>query len=141
MAEESSAIAISAGYFEAFDDRVSEAGIEYRFAPLESYYDLIPVVGAAANNDDSYWLCSGVRYDFNFSSHWLLTPNIAVTYYEQNDGKDLGSSFQVRTGIDLAYQVSDSSRISLGVYHLSNASTSDENPGADSLIFTYSRSL
>ncbi|WP_432470285.1 acyloxyacyl hydrolase [Amphritea sp. HPY] len=141
LAEQSSAIAISVGEFDAFDDAVSEVGIEYRAAPLESMYDLIPAVGLAANSDDAYWLYGGVRYDFQFSGSWVLTPHIAVALYEDNGAKKMGSTFQFRSGLEVAYKFSESSRLGVGVNHLSNGSFADENPGADSLVISYSFAL
>ena len=140
LAEPQSAMAISAGAFEVFDNEhtAAELGLEYRFAPAESAFNLIPTLGVAMNSDGGYWAYAGIRYDWELSPKWILTPNFAVAGYEDGGGADLGYGIEFRSGLDLAYQVSDDSRVSLGIYHLSNASIGDENPGAESLILTYS---
>ncbi|MEH6580279.1 MAG: hypothetical protein V7731_24780 [Amphritea sp.] len=82
FAEQSDAIAISAGAFDITEDNDGESteiGIEYRFAPLESAYNLIPTLGIAANADEAYWLYAGVRYDFHLNPKWVLTPHWAVS--------------------------------------------------------------
>lgn len=140
QAEQQSAIAISAGAFEVFDseDNAAEVGLEYRFAPVASAFNLIPTLGLAANSDGGYWGYAGVRYDWQLSPKWILTPNFAAGLYEDGGGADLGYDIEFRTGLDIGYQVSDSSRVSLGIYHMSNAELGDENPGSESIILTYS---
>ena len=139
-AEKSSAIAISAGVFDAFDndDTATELGIEYRFAPMESAYHLIPVVGFTANSDGGYWVHTGIRYDYHLNENWVLTPNFAVSAYEDGGGKDLGHAIEFRSGLELAYKLDESSHLGLGIYHLSNAGLDDHNPGEESIIFSYS---
>lgn len=138
-AEESSTLAISAGAFDAIDDDTAgELGAEYRFAPLEDFYNIIPVVGIAANTDGAYWVHSGIRYDFNLNENWLITPHFAVSLYENGGSKDLGHAIEFRSGLEIAYKLDQSSHLGLGIYHLSNASISDKNPGEESIIFSYS---
>lgn len=139
-AEQQSAMAFSAGAFEAFenDGRAAEIGIEYRFAPQESIFNLIPTLGLAMNSDGGYWGYAGIRYDWMLSPKWTLTPHLAIAAYEEGGGTDLGHDMEFRTGLDLGYQLTDSSRLALGIYHMSNADISDDNPGSESVIATYS---
>lgn len=139
-ADHGAELAFSVGAFEAFDseDSAAEIGIEYRFSPVESAFNLIPTLGLSMNSDGGYWAYAGVRYDWNFNPKWTLTPHFAVAAYEEGDGADLGHDMEFRTGLDLAYALTDESRLSLGIYHMSNANIGDKNPGADSLIVTYS---
>lgn len=138
-AEQSSALAISVGAFDALDDDTAgEIGIEYRFAPMESFYNIIPVVGIAANTDGGYWVHSGIRYDIDLSTHWVLTPHIAASMYENGGGKNLGYGLEFRSGLEIAYKLNDSSHLGLGIYHLSNAGIADKNPGEESIFFSYS---
>ena len=140
-AEQSSAIAISIGQFDAFDDAFSQVGIEYRAAPLKSMYDLIPTVGVATNSDDSYWVYGGIRYDYYYNRNWVLIPHFAAALYEDNGGKDLGSTFQFRSGLEVAYKLSENSYLGVGYNHLSNAGLGDHNPSTDSLVISYSFGL
>lgn len=140
-AEQSSAIAISAGEFDTFDDPVSQVGLEYRAAPLKSTYDLIPTVGVASNSDDSYWVYGGIRYDYHYNRNWVLTPHFAAALYESNGGKDLGSTFQFRSGFEVAYKLSENSYLGIGYNHLSNAGLGDKNPSTDAMVISYSFGL
>lgn len=142
-AEDQSAMAFSVASYDAFDSdaNAAEIGVEYRFAPVESIYNLIPTIGASITSDGAYWAYAGARYDWSFASNWVLTPHFAVAAYEDGGGADLGHGLEFRTGLDIAYQLTDESRLSLGYYHMSNADLGDENPGADSILMTYSVSL
>lgn len=146
IAEDQSAIAVSLGGYDildtnGIDSETVQVGIEYRFAPLPSFYDFIPTVGAEITFDGAYWLYTGVRYDWSFKPKWTLTPHFALAAYEAGGGYDLGHGLEFRFGADLGYQLTEKSRLALGYTHMSNAHLGDENPGADSVLLTYSRSL
>lgn len=138
-AEDSAALAISAGVFDvAKDENAGELGLEYRFAPMESFFDIIPVVGIAANSDGGYWAHTGIRYDIDLGENWALTPNFAVVGYEKGGGKDLGHGLEFRSGLEIAYKLDDSSHLGLAIYHLSHAGLGGTNPGQESVILSYS---
>jgi hypothetical protein len=139
FAEQSSALAISAGVFDvAKDDSAAELGIEYRFAPVESFYNIIPAVGLAANSDGGYWAHAGIRYDVDISDNWVLTPNFAVVGYEKGGGKDLGHGLEFRSGLEFAYKLNANSHLGIALYHLSHAGIGGKNPGQESVILSYS---
>lgn len=142
-ADDQPELAFYLGAFEAFNsnNNATEIGLEYRFAPLASAWDLIPTLGLAMNSDGGYWAYAGVRYDWQFSPKWTLTPHFAVAAYEDGASLDLGYGLEFRSGLDLGYLLNDNSRLSLGVHHMSNADIADDNPGSESLIVTYSRAF
>lgn len=131
-------IALSTGVFEVFesDEHSAEFGAEYRFSPQS--WDLIPAVGINANTDGGYWAHAGLRYDFSLSENWLLTPQLAIVAYQDGGGIDLGSGFLFRSGLELGYRLSPSSKLSVTLYHMSNADLAKNNPGSESLIISYS---
>lgn len=144
FAKQSDSISVSAGVFDIVNennDTAAEIGVEYHFAPLESAYNLIPTVGFAVNADKAYWLYGGVRYDFHVNQKWVLTPNWAIGYYNKGDSTDLGADIEFRTGLELAYKLTDNSHLGVGVYHLSNAGLANRNPGSNSIILSYNFSL
>lgn len=130
-------IALSTGVFEVFESGHStEFGAEYRFSP--QLWDLVPAVAINANTDGAYWLHAGLRYDFALSENWLLTPQLALVAYEDGGGTDLGSGFLFRSGLELGYRLSPASKLSVTLYHMSNADLAKNNPGSESLIISYS---
>ncbi len=138
ISEDSSSLAISAGAFDVSQESTAELGLEYRFAPVDSFYDIIPAIGIAANSDGGYWAHAGIRYDIHISDNWVLTPNFAVVGYEKGGGKDLGHDVELRSGLEFAYKINASSHFGLAIYHLSNAGIDDKNPGQESVILSYS---
>lgn len=142
-ADHNHSLAFSVGAFEAFDndESAAEIGVEYRFAPIESVFNLIPSIGLNLSEDGAYWASAGVRYDYALSQNWVITPNFALVGYENGAGLDLGLGLEFRTGLDVAYRLTNSSRLALGIYHMSNADLGEDNPGSESVILSYSFDL
>lgn len=136
-------VALSAGAFEVFDSgaNATEVGAEYRFRPTELLFGAVPAIGLNINSDGGYWTHAGLRYDVTFAEKWLFTPQLALVGYEDGAGVDLGSGFLFRTGIELGYQLSANSKLSMTLYHMSNADLAKNNPGSESVILNYSFSL
>lgn len=132
-------IAFNAGVFEAFDSKhATEIGLEYRARPLAALFELKPAVGVTANADGGYWAHAGLRYDYFLSPSWVLTPGLSVVAYEDGAGRDLGSGFLFRSGLEIAYKPDRFRRIGLGIYHMSNADLAKNNPGSESVFLSYS---
>lgn len=132
--------AFSLGVFDlAKYQDTAEFGVEYRWQPFEFFrLELKPTVGVTATADEGYWFYAGFRWDIPTKGRWVPSLSTAVTAYEQGDGKDLGGVLQFRSGFDLAYRLDGGSRVGLSLYHLSNASIHDYNPGSESLVLFWS---
>lgn len=132
--------AFSLGVFDLpASEKSLEGGVEYRWKTFELWsLDLEPVVGFSATSDESFWGYGGLRYDFEVSERWRITPQFAIGFYENGDGKDLGGLIEFRSGIELSYRLNNGASLGLVFYHLSNARIYDLNPGEESLVFIYS---
>ncbi len=129
-------------YNTANDDNPTELGVEYRFdaikvPKLPALIALKPVVGVAGTEDGNAWIYGGLRLDLKLGS-WVVTPQFAVSLYDQGDGRDLGGEVEFRSGIEVAYRFGGGPRVGLLFYHLSNADFYDFNPGSNSLVLTVS---
>ncbi len=129
-------------YNTANDDNPTELGVEYRFAGIKipkfpAFIVLKPAAGIAGTEDDNFWAYGGLRLDFKLGS-WAVTPQFAVSLYEQGDGRDLGGVVEFRSGIEVARSFAAGPRVGLLFYHLSNADFYDFNPGSNSLVLTLS---
>jgi hypothetical protein len=133
--------AISAGFFDIADEdfEVAELGIEYRFKPFHLFHgvDLKPMAGVSANEDEAFWLYGGLRYDFAFAKHWVVSPSIAATIYEEGNSKDLGGAFHIRSSLEVSYRFTDGQRLGIAFDHVSNAGIEEKNPGANSLVLVW----
>lgn len=132
-------LSFNVGAFNALrsGDTDTQFGLEYRFSPLE--YNIRPIVGGFFTDEGGGYAYAGLNWDIELIPNQLfLIPNFAVGAYTDGDGKDLGGALEFRSGIELAYQFENANQIGIALNHLSNASIYDSNPGAESVIVTYS---
>lgn len=138
-AAQSSGLAVSFGLFDiGQSEKATEAGLEYRLEKVRVFrLEITPTFGLSANEDGAFWGYAGFRWDLPLGEKWIVTPNFATSLYEEGDSKDLGHTIEFRSGIEIARRIGQG-RLGLALYHLSNASLSDHNPGEESLILTWS---
>lgn len=123
-------------YDTAEDDKPIELGTEFRFAALKiPKVSLRPAAGIAGTEDGNFWGYGGLRLDLKLG-RWVITPQFAVTLYEDGGGKDLGGPLEFRSGLEVAYDFAKGPTVGLLFYHLSNADFYDFNPGSNSLVLT-----
>ena len=136
-AEEPDFISISSGVFDINDtETTAEFRAEYR-SDLR-FWHWMPFVGVMGNADSALYGYAGLGFELFFGPRIVFTPNAAFGAYSDGDGKDLGSTIEFRTGVELAYRFDDYSRLGLAFHHISNASIDENNPGTESLVLTYS---
>jgi hypothetical protein len=109
--------------------------IEYRY--LDIYYGLRPIIGFHMDSESALYGYAGFNWDIQLADAWWFTPTASVGAYSQGDGQDLGHAIEFRTGIELAYERENKSRIGLQLTHLSNAGIGNKNPGTEILQLNY----
>jgi len=109
----------------------SEAGLEYRSA--ERLWILKPFGGVMANSAGTVYAFAGLLLDIYWGEHFVLTPSLAGGFYSAGQGKDLGSPIEFRSQVELSYLFLSSSRIGIGMNHISNAKLGRVNPGIEGL--------
>ncbi|HVF60477.1 MAG TPA: acyloxyacyl hydrolase [Thermoanaerobaculia bacterium] len=139
------AVEVSGGVYEVLGEHdVAEAGLELLGGPLplpglpRFFPEPAPIGGFMTNDDGSVYAYAGFRLDFPVTRRFTVTPNWAVGYYNQGEGRDLGGPVEFRSALDLAFRVSRHAAVGLSFYHLSNAGLYDLNPGSESLVVTWS---
>lgn len=135
--------ALSLGVFDTGGASLrGEAGLELRLAPIKPLrgytLSLVPAFGVSANEDGGAWLWGCLRYDWEVSERWVVTPYTGISLYEQGDGKDLGGIVEFRSGLEVSRRLAGGGRLGLSFYHLSNADLYDSNPGSNSLVLVWS---
>jgi lipid A 3-O-deacylase len=117
-------------------DEDSEAVIdlEYRFRPRR--YRLAPVVGGIASSDGTTYLRAGLGRDFPLHARWNAHVNLAAGAYFAGGGKDLGSSLEFRTAVELSYRLTQDLRLGITWAHLSNSDLGSMNPGLETLTLS-----
>jgi len=131
-----SELAVSTGAYDIAKTVALEAGFEYRFLPHA--WGLVPAAGVVGTEEGEFWAYAGLRRPFHVAPLWRLTPGFGVSLYEEGgSGKDLGGPLQFRSSLELSRRLARGGRLGLAVYHLSNASIYENNPGANSVVLTW----
>jgi lipid A 3-O-deacylase len=134
-AETSNLLEVSMGIFDFDNDSAGEARLEWRGQPMLGV--LQPMVGAMGTTEGSAYAYAGLALELWLDERVVLTPSAAVGAYRRGGGKDLGQTLEFRTGATIQYRFDDNSRVGMAFHHLSNAGFADRNPGAESLMVSY----
>ncbi len=136
-ADDPSFLAVSAGGYDVNDNETAaEARIEFRWN--QKFLGFKPMIGLLGNSKGGIYGYGGINLDIFMGNRWVMTPNFAIGGYRRGVSKDLGNVLEFRSGLELAYRFDDRARLGVALSHISNASISNNNPGTESLVLTYS---
>lgn len=131
---------VGVGYYDINDDMdAGEFHVEYISG--DKLWIFNPFVGVMGTTDAAIYGYAGIRLDVFLGRRWVFTPSFAPGLYSDGDGKDLGHVIEFRSALEIAYRFDDRSRLGLSIYHLSNASLDDNNPGTEVATIHYSYPL
>lgn len=136
-ADDINRMSIGVGYYDIFDNQgAADFRIEYRpGTPI--LWELRPWLGMEVTSDSAVYGAAGFLYDFHLAPEWILTPSVGAGLYADGNGKDLDSTIEFRSMLELGYQFQNASRLSAGISHISNAGIGDHNPGTEVLNVYY----
>jgi len=131
--------AISFKFERRYDKSIYNIGPE-----SEKFFNLKPLIGIEGTSDSAFHILTGVYLEDNLgklfiskNSNYIFTPSLSIGYYDKGTGKNLGSKMQIRTSLEISYEVSSKNRLAISYSHTSNANTGDRNPGVEILSFSY----
>ncbi len=114
--------------------------LEYHTDPVREYRwgTISGFVVAQVDDDSDTFVGAGLSAIRNLNEKWFFEGSLAAGYYDAGrTGVDLGGDLQFRTLIGLGYRISEKSRISIAIDHISNAGLEDFNPGREALTVRY----
>ena len=120
-----------------------EGRAEYRFAwgflGTDNWFrGFKPLLGVTANTGGSAFVYAGLAAPMVWDEgHWEIVPEGGIGYYRQGKGLFLGGERLFHLGLNASYAVTDSGRLGVGIYHISNANTYKKNPGVNSVLVTW----
>ena len=136
-------IAVGAGAFDVTPSSTSHTGgtaaelrAEYRFGDV--LWFVAPFIGVEGTSSAAFYGYGGFGIDINFGPNIVLTPNVAAGYFARGNGTNLGSWWEFRAGVEVAWRFEDMSRLGVAVHHMSNAGLTKRNPGQQSVLLMYS---
>jgi hypothetical protein len=139
-AEDPSYLTFSGGAFGVRKSDTLQGEFLLQYRPNASLWYFKPHAGAMVTTEGSLYGFAGLLMDFHVGN-FVITPSTAIGGYYKGNGVDLGHPAEFRSGIEVAYQFENKSKIGVGVYHMSNLVFGDTNPGAESVTLSYSYPL
>lgn len=139
---EGAEIVAGVGLLNVFHDQESEqwmGSLECRFR--EWRWDLRPWIGIAQAEKGTTFVSAGLSYTHEMKNGVRLTAAFAPTFYDANNGRDLGSKLEYYTFGEVGYSFKNHHVLSLRLGHISNAGLAAHNPGVETLMLTYSLPL
>ena len=133
-------LTFGAGAFD-FNDDATAGVVSLEYLSAKRLLFLQPLAGVMVTFDGAVYGYAGLGLDVFFGRRIVATPSFSFGVYGKGDGKDLGHVVEFRSAAQIAYRFDDRSRLGVMFHHLSNAGLDDRNPGANTLMLTYSRPL
>jgi hypothetical protein len=115
------------------------ASLEYRFRELK--WNVRPWIGAAHAEGSTNFVSAGLLWTFAEVRRLRISVGAAPTYYETNNGPDLGNDFEFYSFVEAGCTLGKNQLLSIRFGHLSNCGIGSSNPGTETLQLSYSISL
>lgn len=118
--------------------------LEYQHAPFKSIGNWNFGAGGALSVDSNGDGHVGIGFfaTFDFRNPWFIEASVMPgAYFNGSEANWLGGHFQIRNLVALGYALDDHHSLSLAFMHLSNADTTEFNPGMNSLLLRWRRSF
>ncbi len=111
---------------------MAAGGLEYRFG--RNWRGVHPYLSAHGVEDGAYYLGGGLLYRWDLPRRWRLTLSSGPGYYDrQHSPRDLGSTLEFYSNVELAKRLSGECQIGLSFGRVSNGGFGNENPGSETL--------
>jgi hypothetical protein len=81
----------------------------------------------------SGYIGTGLAWELFLTKQIILIPSFSPVFYWKGKGKDLGCPLEFRSAIEISYEMNNHMRLGLQVFHISNASISNKNPGLNAV--------
>ena len=129
------------GMFDFSDGKQASALVGLQHQNDELFRDsflgkISPVTGGFITEKSAFYLYTGAQAEYDLGLI-KITPSFAPGYYNYGDGKDLGSTLEFKSEVQLSFDLGNSTELGMSYNHISNASLGDKNPGANSYMFNF----
>ena len=125
------------------DDKAKLFGFEHNNTAL--YRDTIvgrfsPITGGFITDKNSVYLYTGfeIQYEIGLLN---ITPSFAPGYYDEGNGKYLGSALEFKSELNLSFDIFKNSTIGYSYSHISNNDWGTINPGVNNETISFTKSF
>jgi len=101
------------------------------FQPLDSGFQIHPFMGVETSTRVEFYGFGGLILDFLVGRNIVISPNFALGYYSQGEGKRLGCLLEFRSTMEAGVRLNNEWRVTGYVSHISNAHLGRKNPGVE----------
>lgn len=138
----SSFLGLSIGLYDAVTHGLRAASLNVEWQPgVRILGSVQPLFGAMVTTDETIYAYGGLGVPFEIARSLFLMPSVAVGYYHEGDGYDLGRSVAYRFGTELAYQFENNSRLGLNAHVITNAKSLDKKDRTEVISIVYTTPL
>ncbi|KUJ81376.1 acyloxyacyl hydrolase [Ruegeria profundi] len=118
--------------------------LEYQHRPFYEIHQIAFAWGISILVDTTgdFYIGAGLVGTYEIADRWFLEGSVMPGFYAFGDeANDLGGDFQIRSLVGVGYSLASGNKVSLALAHLSNASTNDENPGANAIFLRFHKAF
>lgn len=127
-------LTVGGGYWDAGKSHSGGAfQMDYRFGKYW-FWTVRPQAVLIAPDFRAFFLGAGLGFEWTIVPHVIIIPSFTPGVYYQGSGRNLGYPVEFRSSIELAYEWENCTRAGIQFYHISNASLSRRNPGANAAV-------
>ncbi|WP_109466256.1 acyloxyacyl hydrolase [Albibacillus kandeliae] len=136
-------VTFGAGYADFSDDQSKDAAriaLEYHFAPFHQGAISSFALGtmASVDSEKDYFIGFGVVGTWTLKNDWFIEASVMPGYYNEYDPLNrIGGKFHFRSLFGVGRTLASGDKVSVGLTHMSNASTETPNPGVNALMLRY----
>ncbi|MDJ0951774.1 MAG: acyloxyacyl hydrolase [Alphaproteobacteria bacterium] len=124
------------GVFDVVDDEDQAALYNFEYWAPFTFFRFRPFGGILGTSDSAVGGYVGVRHDLQIGKRLIVSASTAATGFSAGDGKWLGASVVLRSGVEVAFRFDNGIRLSGGFHHMSHGKVfSDTNPGTETATF------
>ncbi len=140
-------VVLGAGYSDFNADGSDDSvffSVDYLHSPFFERGNFAATFGAtvAAHSGGDAFIGAGVAGRFDLNNNWFVETSVMPgAFFENENGNDLGSTFEIRSLLGLGRELRNGTAVSLAISHKSNASTAARNPGVNSVQLRWHKPL
>ena len=132
-------IGVGGGMFDVVDDEDQAGLFRAEYTSPWTFFRIKPFGGVAGTTDSGFLGYAGFKHDLNIGRHLVISANVAAAGYSSGDGKDLGSSVVLRSGVEVGFRFDNGVLVSGSFHHMSHGEVFDDvNPGTETAALTIS---